>query len=492
MIPYIVQSMEKRYLLRSIQFENRRCQYYHDQDLFQQALQEASWHLNPIGMETFYKNINLYDKRSNFMEKISDTEIKESYQTGTVVYTVSEEICSCSYFKQFFLCRHIIFYRVQENLPVFDLRMFHEALLKTSSSDTSSNPVVDFDESPRSPGMSMVLEETTSKKKVMTKPQKYNKAFDVCKELAEIISFQDEKTFLKWLDITQELVNAVRNNSDFYVKRSSCPNNQDNSNDTCTHAETISENHSEKEADILTTSLQSVNINDNDVGISQVNCSVVANNVIVETETSADILEEIDIGNIPISMVDELPEIPYTTIASRKELDEYEVCDVEPSSLEKIQFLNVIKKRGRPSLNRQENKKQKMSSIHAQMNLPMKNCFDDNNTNFLIRKRKERSDKGKKRNKVRCDKGVKRGSQKDMDKTLEESQNFKLRKTKAPRNLDAINKQYGERVPDICSTCHFKLLQNPEDESDQIVNCKKCYTFLHKSCEKACATCDNI
>ena len=74
----------------------------------QQALEEASWELNPTGMKVFYEQINMYEKREEYMELLDDGKIKETYNSGDSSYEVDGKSCTCSTFAQYFYCCQIV------------------------------------------------------------------------------------------------------------------------------------------------------------------------------------------------------------------------------------------------------------------------------------------------------------------------------------------------------------------------------------------------
>ena len=62
LIPAIGKAIDQQFGSRQRLVENKRIQYYHADKIMHQALEEASWELNPTGMKVFYEKINMYGK----------------------------------------------------------------------------------------------------------------------------------------------------------------------------------------------------------------------------------------------------------------------------------------------------------------------------------------------------------------------------------------------------------------------------------------------
>ena len=180
------------------------------------ALDDASWELNPIGMKLLFENINLFDLRSPKMEMLQDDTIRETFQSGSKIYTTDGKDCSCSYFAQNMFCRHIIMYRVEKFLPTYDSSAIHPSLLKTDArvEVRQTNPNVDTepvdDLSPPSPGLEMVLEQQRQKRKAPKQAKKYNIGWDVAKEMVEVLSLQDTGRFKAYLKSAEDFVHLLR------------------------------------------------------------------------------------------------------------------------------------------------------------------------------------------------------------------------------------------------------------------------------------------
>ena len=189
MIPYIGDTIDKRYFVRKLLVGNKRIRYYNECPLFQEALDQASWILNPTGLKLFFESIKLAQQCWEKMS-IEENGICETFNDGTKkLYTSDGNYCSCSYYHQMYICRHIIFSRVNLSLSVFDEAIFHPCLLKDGSG-ISFEP---FDQgngeyaSPPSPGMSMILDEQRKKRKCPSQSKKFNMAIDIGRECAEFL-----------------------------------------------------------------------------------------------------------------------------------------------------------------------------------------------------------------------------------------------------------------------------------------------------------------
>ena len=75
-IPAISKALDQQFGGRHILVENKRIQYFHKDPIMKQALDAASWELNPIGIKLFYENINLYELRLSNLEIVESGRIK--------------------------------------------------------------------------------------------------------------------------------------------------------------------------------------------------------------------------------------------------------------------------------------------------------------------------------------------------------------------------------------------------------------------------------
>ena len=169
-----------------------------------------------------------------------------------------------------------------------------------------------------------------------------------------------------------------------------------------------------------------------------------------------------------------LPEVPYTSMTRDLEEDE----DGKP-----FQFLNVVRKRGRPKVKREERfkKKAKSSGIELKNYLPMKKMEEMSNP----KQRKQRCDKGKKRGSYKV------GTQPIISDKESDKSTFPLRAPRAPVSHKALVEEFGESLrPDYCYTCDLPLVYNSSvEDCDKVITCRKCFSFIHSICLKNCKYC---
>ena len=82
MIPYIGDTIDKRYFVRKLLVGNKRIRYYNECPLFQEALDQASWILNPTGLKLFFESIKLAQQCWEKMS-IEENGICETFNDGT-------------------------------------------------------------------------------------------------------------------------------------------------------------------------------------------------------------------------------------------------------------------------------------------------------------------------------------------------------------------------------------------------------------------------
>ena len=213
LIPAITKAIDQQFGTRQRLVENKRIKFHHSDKRMDDALEEASWDLNPTGMKIFYDKINMFEMRREFMEVQEDGRTKETYTSGEKLYEVDGFKCTCSTFAQYFYCRHMVFFRVMKNLTINDKQAFNPYLQKSSKRmESQPNRITTDSEdlSPPSPGLDMIMEHARNQKKPRTQAKKYNTAFDVGKELAEIISVYEEETFENYLECSKNFVKMLR------------------------------------------------------------------------------------------------------------------------------------------------------------------------------------------------------------------------------------------------------------------------------------------
>jgi hypothetical protein len=167
-----------------------------------------------------------------------------------------------------------------------------------------------------------------------------------------------------------------------------------------------------------------------------------------------------DCSQNQLSPTEGLPDISYTPQSNILRTDS-------------IKFLDIINKKGRPLMKRQ-------SKFSAKTKTMSEEVLD-----FFPRRDKSK-DKPKQR-KTRTDKGKKRGSYKSDN--LEHI--VKLRAPRAPKNMEALHREFGDIAAPKCGTCDLPLNFKEGENDEQVVSCKKCRSFIHRACEEFCVSCDN-
>jgi hypothetical protein len=232
LIPVIIKVLQDRNKQRLIRITNKRVKIHHDNPNFKEALDKASYVLNSAGITVFYDTLKLMEARSHLMELDEEENIIENYDgrwsKGYVGnYSTNGDICSCSTYKNSFFCRHLLFYRQSTHLPLFEKSMFHRRHLIDGTEgdwfdeeesfriDAENLPVSPSngnlcDTDPNTPGGSILDKEHHEKTKRMPKNVKFNKAFDVAKVQAEVLSQLNQKTFESHLKASKNFLALIR------------------------------------------------------------------------------------------------------------------------------------------------------------------------------------------------------------------------------------------------------------------------------------------
>ena len=62
-IPAIGKIIQQQFRNRQIRCDNKRLVIFHESPKFQEALESASWKLNPLGLSVFHQAILMYEKK---------------------------------------------------------------------------------------------------------------------------------------------------------------------------------------------------------------------------------------------------------------------------------------------------------------------------------------------------------------------------------------------------------------------------------------------
>ena len=82
--------------------------------------------MNAAGMRMYNQAIVMSDKRQHLCT-IDGNVVTEKYEGRNTrgyigEYTTDGSNCNCSWFAAKYICRHLIYYRVTKNLPIFETR----------------------------------------------------------------------------------------------------------------------------------------------------------------------------------------------------------------------------------------------------------------------------------------------------------------------------------------------------------------------------------
>ena len=124
LIPFIIPCMETKYLEKQFRVTNTRLKITHSNPRYNDALDDASEHVNEFGMRYFHDSILELEERRELLSVESKTSsngdnediIIENYEgrltSGIIAqYCTKETSCTCSRFSQKGLCLHMIFFR---------------------------------------------------------------------------------------------------------------------------------------------------------------------------------------------------------------------------------------------------------------------------------------------------------------------------------------------------------------------------------------------
>ena len=152
--------------------------------------------------------------------KITERYIGKRTKTYVGHYETDGFKCNCSWYQSRLLCRHPFVYRIMNNLPLFDINIFHPTFKLNNDAHEPSELVNEsvemFDLQDNvnsrlgSPGMEYLIEEEQEANKKLKKNVKFNKAFDVAKVAAEYISMYSTDQFKKNLETFKQFTELLR------------------------------------------------------------------------------------------------------------------------------------------------------------------------------------------------------------------------------------------------------------------------------------------
>ena len=195
--------------------------FQHSDPLVKKSLDKAAVHLNDGGFRRLIQEVKAALAKHDNMELTGDT-IKETYtgkETCPYVGTYKTDgfTCNCSWFRSYKICRHVIHFRKKNDLPLFDLRMFHNSFRKIDyqedewEENKESLDSVGFDtDNPGSPGMEQLIEEQQNKAKKIKPNVKYNKVYEATKPLTDYLSLVEQDSFLCQVETVKQFTELVR------------------------------------------------------------------------------------------------------------------------------------------------------------------------------------------------------------------------------------------------------------------------------------------
>ena len=207
--------LDKRSAERDVLTSERTLQFNHSDPEINANLKNASKYLNVGGYKRLVEEIHMEEKRRNYI-KLEGNQVTETYEGKSTKgyigkYQTDGITCSCSWMKEYFLCRHQIHFRIANKLPLFELSMFQNSHRKTEYQDDDREPEIGFSSSNLgSPGMDSFIEEEQNKRKRIKPNVRYNKAFDATKPLTEYLAMQDKTEFVEQLETVKEFTELMR------------------------------------------------------------------------------------------------------------------------------------------------------------------------------------------------------------------------------------------------------------------------------------------
>ena len=128
--------IDRRYLQRAIQSFNKTIRIRHEEDRYDKALHVASFHLNPLGMDQYYKCIKELVNRRDLLEMDIQVEdetgeevvvgVTEKYKNveQPIRYDTYPDQCTCKRYIKKGICLHILFLRENQAMEAFEKSLF--------------------------------------------------------------------------------------------------------------------------------------------------------------------------------------------------------------------------------------------------------------------------------------------------------------------------------------------------------------------------------
>ena len=145
-------------------------------------------------------------------------------------YLTNERKCTCSWFKNRLFCRHQIWFRDYNNLPIFDNCMFNKSLIKPAEDDNINNDFSDVEDNvhetnaannnsidytedadaPSSPGMGYIMQEERINQRKPPKNDKYDKSCELSRVFTQILPQFSKEAFEDNLNSSYDFINLIR------------------------------------------------------------------------------------------------------------------------------------------------------------------------------------------------------------------------------------------------------------------------------------------
>ena len=223
----IVKVIDRRYLQRAIVSFNETVRIRHEEGRYDEALQEASFHLNPLGMDQYHKcTVELAKRREKLDVIIEDDEgrenpivvaISEKDQNveEPVRYDTSPDQGYCKRFLKKGICLHILFLREYHDLPAFDTSLFlrFRYLKNLASYDVDKEHPAGEGVSPANEPEDDELYDGDGVSEKASKPQdRYFEVVEVTKQICDIAPKYAPKQFKVVLETLKEFEKLIRTN----------------------------------------------------------------------------------------------------------------------------------------------------------------------------------------------------------------------------------------------------------------------------------------
>lgn len=164
---------------------------------------EASQHINERGCILFHKSLKVLSQKRSDLSLFEDGVTEMSTDNTLVLFTCTENKCTCTYFKELLVpCHHILFFREQNDLPLYGVACFDWLYRRDTAVGgvESSNDFV--------PGFINNEEEVDTV--ILSANEKYKIIMPILSDLAGIISCHSTDTFYKYVEEFRALENKVR------------------------------------------------------------------------------------------------------------------------------------------------------------------------------------------------------------------------------------------------------------------------------------------